>query len=46
MSPAWIRVRPTAKGENRYQVIYRRGGRAWPVENAGTFGTLRDARAR
>ena len=24
----------------------QRGGRAWPVENAGTFSTLRDARAR
>lgn len=46
MSPAWIRVRPTVQGEKRYQVIYRRGGRAWPVENAGTFRTLRDARAR
>ena len=46
MSPAWIRARTTARDEKRYQVLYRRGGRAWPVQAAGTFKTLREARAR
>ncbi len=27
-------------------MIYRRGGRAWPLESAGTFGTLKEARIR
>lgn len=46
MSPAWIRTRRTLSGDKRYQVIYRRGGRAWPVEVGGTFKTLREARVR
>ena len=46
MSPAWIRTRTTVRHEKRYQVLYRRGGRAWPVQAAGTFKTLREARAR
>ena len=29
-----------------YQVRYRRGGRAYPVEYAGTFHTLREAKTR
>lgn len=52
MSPAWIRVRkhpPTRrhpKGHITYAVLYRRGGRAYKVETAGTFATQRDARTR
>lgn len=52
MSPAWIRTRklkPTSrnpKGGNSYQVVYRRGGRRYPVESAGTAHTLKDARTR
>ena len=46
MSPAWIRTRRTRDGGKRYQVVYRRGGRAWPLESGGTFGTLREARVR
>lgn len=46
MSPVWIRTRRTRAGERRYQVVYRRGGRAWPLEIAGTFKTLREARTR
>ena len=46
MSPAWIRTRRTSTGDKRYQVIYRRGGRVWPVEVGGTFRTLKEARTR
>lgn len=52
MSPAWIRRRdrpPSArspKGTRSYQVLYRRGGRGWPIETAGTFKTEREARLR
>ena len=46
MSPSWIRTRKTADGEKRYQVLYRRGGRAWSVESGGTFKTLKEARTR
>jgi integrase len=46
MSPAWIRTRQTASGAKRYLVLYRRGGRAWPLEAAGTFKTLKEARVR
>jgi len=44
VSSAWIRRRATTKGEPRYQVLYRRGGRAWPVEHAGVKKTVREAR--
>jgi integrase len=46
VSPAWIRTRTTVRGVRRYQVLFRRGGRAWPLEVAGTFGTLKEARTR
>lgn len=46
MSSAWIRARETTSGEKRYQVLYRRGGRSFKLETAGTFKTKRDARAR
>lgn len=52
MSPAWIRRRDvgpsskTPKARRSYQVLYRRGGRGWPIEYAGTFRTEKEARAR
>lgn len=46
MSSAWIRTRDTQKSGRRYQVLYRRGGRSFKLETAGTFKTLKDARAR
>jgi len=44
--PAYIRRRTTGRGERRFDVIYRRGGRGWPVEHAGTFRTVREATIR
>ncbi len=41
-----VTKRTTAKGETRWVVRYRRGGRAYPVEHAGSFGDERDAHAR
>lgn len=50
MSPAQIRVRvldgPKTKGQKRYDVRYRVGGRGYPVLHGGTFRTLTDARTR
>lgn len=43
---ASITTRTTKGGEKRYIVRYRLGGRAWPVRNAGTFDTMREARIR
>jgi integrase len=45
MSPAWIRKRVGARGTS-FQVLYRRGGRAYPIESAGTFGVKREAQLR
>jgi len=51
MSPAWIRLRSVnvstrnPRGKT-YQVVYRRGGRDWPVESAGTFKTEKEAKLR
>ena len=50
--PTWIRTRqltvteknPT--GGRTFQVLYRRGGRAYPIETAGTEKTLKGARTR
>jgi integrase len=41
-----IRVRATKTGEKRYLVRYRLGGRAFKQLSAGTFKTLKEARAR
>lgn len=51
MSPAWIRprdVKVTARNPRgrTYQVLYRRGGRGYRIETAGTFKTEKDARVR
>lgn len=51
MSPAWIRprvVKVTAKNPRgkTYQVLYRRGGRYFPIESAGSFKTEKEAKLR
>ena len=43
---ARIRTRTIADGTKRYIVLYRRGGRYYPVESLGTFKRLRDAQQR
>ena len=40
-----ITTRKTKDGP-RYVVRYRLGGRAWPIVHAGSFRTMREARAR
>jgi integrase len=42
---AYITARATGSG-TRYVVRYRLGGRAFPVQHAGSFRTLKEARAR
>lgn len=51
MSPAWIRprvVKSTARNPRgrTYQILYRRGGRGYRIETAGTFKTEREAKMR
>lgn len=52
MSPAWIRPRtwkPSTrwpKGHRTYHVLYRRGGRGYKIENAGSFHTEKEAKVR
>lgn len=52
MSGAWIRTRElppskrNPKGAKRFQVLYRQGGRDYPIETAGTWATLREAKIR
>lgn len=51
MSPAWIRprvVKTSARNPRgkTYQVLYRRGGRNYPIETGGTFKTEREAKLR
>lgn len=41
-----IRSRTISDGERRFDVRYRRGGRYFPVEHAGTFRTQREAKIR
>ncbi len=41
-----ITKRRTGSGETRYAVRYRLGGRAYPVKHAGSFRTLKEAKAR
>lgn len=43
---AWVEERRLKNGEQRFDVRYRRGGRAFPAERAGTFKSRRDAKAR
>jgi len=46
MASASITTRTTSAGERRFQVRYRLGGRAYPVQHGGSFATLREARLR
>jgi integrase len=46
VASASITTRRTKGGGRRYAVRFRRGGRYFPVEHGGTFGTLREARIR
>ena len=46
MSSVRIRTRTTAKGGKRYMVAYRLGGRHGQDRSAGTFETLKLAKAR
>lgn len=51
MSPAWVRprvVKVTARNPRgkTFQVLYRRGGRGYRIETAGTFKTEREAKQR
>lgn len=43
---AWIRKRPLRNGGASFQVLYRRGGRAFRVETAGTFEARKHASNR
>ncbi len=45
MATLTITTRKTKDGP-RYHVRYRLGGRGWPIAHAGSFRTLREARAR
>jgi integrase len=46
MASASITTRKTRSGTRRYVVRFRRGGRYFPIEHGGSFGTLREARIR
>jgi integrase len=46
MASASITTRRTKGGGRRYAVRFRRGGRYFPIEHGGSFGTLREARIR
>jgi integrase len=45
VSSSWIRPRATSRGRS-HQVLYRRGGRGFPIETGGTFTIEREARLR
>jgi hypothetical protein len=45
MASVNIRRRESKSGP-RFQVRYRLGGRAYPLQHGGSFGTLKEARAR
>ena len=45
MASTFITSRKT-KGGRRFVVRYRLGGRAYPIQHAGSFGTLKEARIR
>ncbi len=46
MASSSITVRTTPRGERRFHVRYRLGGRAYPIVHGGSFKTLKEARAR
>jgi integrase len=46
MASTWILRRATKEGATRYRVMYRVGGREAPNRYAGSFSTMREAKAR
>jgi integrase len=46
MASAHIRSRETARGERRFQVRYRLGGRGYKPQHGGTFETMKEAKLR
>ena len=46
MATLFVRTRTADDGSKRYSVVYRRGGRYFPTEHAGTFKTQREALIR
>lgn len=46
MSSCHIRPRTISNGDRRFVVRYRRGGRGFAVEHAGSFRTMREAKIR
>ena len=46
MASAWIVKATTPRGERRYRVQYRVGGRESRTQYAGSFGTMREAEER
>ncbi len=46
MASCSITTRSTRTGERRFVVRYRLGGRAYPIEHGGSFGTMREAKIR
>lgn len=46
MASASITTKTTKTGKRRFAVRYRLGGRAYPVRNAGSFPTMKEARIR
>src|SRR5439155_20508336 len=46
MASASITARTTRSGGKRYTVRYRLSGRAYPVQHAGSFPTMKEAGAR
>jgi integrase len=46
MASLTITTRTTVRGEKRFVVRFRLGGRSWPVTHAGSFRSLREAKAR
>jgi integrase len=46
MASVWVERVPTSKGETRFRVKYRVGGRESTPRGAGTFPTMREAKIR
>jgi integrase len=46
MASASITTRTTGKGEKRYVVRFRLGGAAYPIQHAGSFKAMKDAKTR
>jgi len=46
MASVFITTRTTPRRERRHVVRYRLGGRAYPIQHAGSFKTMKEAKAR